>query len=981
MSADQIFARELTGMAHAAGSIVRQIESLFEGGSVAGLTDRQLLERFTASRDAAGDAAFVALVTRYGPMVLHVCRQLLGDRHYAEDAFQAVFLVLARKALSIRDPDLVGTWLYGVAIRTARKARARLDRRREREESDSERRPSPGSRGVVEPTVPPVEESAIVREQVQVLHDEVERLPGPFRLPVILCYFEGLTLDEAARRLRCPAGTLRSRLARAREKLGRALTRRGFALSTTVLAAALSPRSASASISPHLCDITARAAIRFVTRQAVAPTASTVAQKVLRTMTIHNLRTAIVTLVFLAGLAAGGAYLARSIAMGDEPSKAPAAAQALAGTKPTADAQKSAPGRMYVVGRVLDPQDKPVPNATVNVSARRKLLFASAGSEGCFPAPAGHGASDASGRFRFDAARVSSAHHAQFGATALAPGYGVGWAELDPDEDQPSAEIRLMPEEVIEGRLFDVHGQPVPGAVVSVSAIWRTLAPTVLRQGRDIKDHLEGSLLWWGRVHDEPGWPKPATTDADGRFELHGIGRGVHARLGVFDPRFAPQTIEVATDAAAGVKTLKAALLPARTLTGRVIYADTGRPAAHAEVHVGTATGQGGVREGGVRYLAAEADAEGRFRVGVMPGDRINVRAAAPDGQPYLRASAQLDWPQSVVERTVDLALPRGVVLSGKVAEEGTGQPVADAMVSFQPSAPRTDRSGGGGWALTKANGSFVFAVEPHAGYLSVQAPDEDYQLQAISDVRFNGGNQGRGVRLYAHAFLPYDPGPGAETPEIRVALRRGATVKFRLIGPDGQPARDVQVYSRVVLGPTAASAMRWWPPPWIEVARRGHFEVHGLDLETEVPVHFLQPERKLGATVRVSGKMAAQGPVTVRLESCGLAMARLAGPDGQPVTGRPPGLMMMVITPGPPAGSAEVRAGALAADVDMLGRLDPVNHGNGWVADAHGRIVLPALIPGATYRIFTRGVVRDFVVGPGEAVELGDVPIQKPPG
>ena len=112
--------------------------------------------------------------------------------------------------------------------------------------------------------------------------------------------------------------------------------------------------------------------------------------------------------------------------------------------------------------------------------------------------------------------------------------------------------------------------------------------------------------------------------------------------------------------------------------------------------------------------------------------------------------------------------------------------------------------------------------------------------------------------------------------------------MKFRLIGPDGQPARDVCVYSRAVLGPTAASAMRVWPPPWIEVARRGHFEVHGLDLETEVPVHFLQPERKLGATVRVSGKMAAQGPVTVRLEPCGQAMARLVGPDGRPVTGQP---------------------------------------------------------------------------------------------
>ena len=108
-------------------SVVRQLETLFDGGSVAGLSDRQLLERFVTRRDPAGEAAFAALVARHGPMVLHVCRQLLGDRHHAEDAFQAVFLVLARQARSIRDPDLLGNWLYGVALRTARKAQGRLD--------------------------------------------------------------------------------------------------------------------------------------------------------------------------------------------------------------------------------------------------------------------------------------------------------------------------------------------------------------------------------------------------------------------------------------------------------------------------------------------------------------------------------------------------------------------------------------------------------------------------------------------------------------------------------------------------------------------------------------------------------------------------------------------------------------------------------------------------------------------------------------
>ncbi len=113
-------------MAYAASeSLVRQIGALFEGSSVAGLSDRQLLERFIGRRDAIGEIAFAALVSRHGPMVLDVCRQFLGDLHYAEDAFQAVFLVLARRARSIRDPDLLGNWLYGVALQTATLREAR----------------------------------------------------------------------------------------------------------------------------------------------------------------------------------------------------------------------------------------------------------------------------------------------------------------------------------------------------------------------------------------------------------------------------------------------------------------------------------------------------------------------------------------------------------------------------------------------------------------------------------------------------------------------------------------------------------------------------------------------------------------------------------------------------------------------------------------------------------------------------------------
>ena len=214
-------------------------------------------------------------------MVLGVCRQLLGDHHHAEDAFQAAFFVLARQARSIRDPDLLGTWLYGVALRTARKARGRIARRRRTEEIGAVRQ-------VAEDPAAPADRAMIDREQAEALHGEIDRLPGAFRMPVVLCYFEGLTLDEAAERLRWPAGTLRSRLARAREKLRRGLAPRLRALDRPPLA----PRSAPASVSSLLCDSTTRAAIAFAARHAaggaLAAPAAALAQEVLRTMLFHK---------------------------------------------------------------------------------------------------------------------------------------------------------------------------------------------------------------------------------------------------------------------------------------------------------------------------------------------------------------------------------------------------------------------------------------------------------------------------------------------------------------------------------------------------------------------------------------------------------------------------------------------------------------------------------------------------------------------
>jgi RNA polymerase sigma factor (sigma-70 family) len=167
-------------------------------------TDRHLLRRYVRNRD---EEAFAVLLRRYGPMVMGVCRRVLAQAEEAEDAFQATFLVLLRRASSISQPELLGNWLYGVACRIARKARAQSTRRAQQE------RPVPAM-----PTTDPMMEAAW-RELHATLDEELQQLPAKYRAPLVLCYLEGLSNKEAARRLGWPIGSISYRLARGREML------------------------------------------------------------------------------------------------------------------------------------------------------------------------------------------------------------------------------------------------------------------------------------------------------------------------------------------------------------------------------------------------------------------------------------------------------------------------------------------------------------------------------------------------------------------------------------------------------------------------------------------------------------------------------------------------------------------------------------------------------------------------------------------
>jgi RNA polymerase sigma factor (sigma-70 family) len=193
-------------------TVPEALNRLFHRGTVAGLSEGGLLDRFVTEAD---ESAFAALVSRHGPMVLGVCRRALRDKHDVEDAFQATFLVLVRRARSIRDGELVGHWLHGVAHRVAVRARANAARRyvHERPGAEVDR---------AEESTPPTDDLAAI------LDEELARLPESLQAPLVLCYHEGLTHDEAAQRLGWPVGTVRSRMARARGVMQRRLTRRGI---------------------------------------------------------------------------------------------------------------------------------------------------------------------------------------------------------------------------------------------------------------------------------------------------------------------------------------------------------------------------------------------------------------------------------------------------------------------------------------------------------------------------------------------------------------------------------------------------------------------------------------------------------------------------------------------------------------------------------------------------------------------------------
>jgi RNA polymerase sigma factor (sigma-70 family) len=909
--------------------------------------DRQLLERFTTERD---EEAFTALVRRHGPLVQGVCRRVLDSRQDAEDAFQATFLVLARKAVAIHQRDSVSGWLHRVAYHVALQTRARASERRRRERHHQPKRP-------IDPFT-----DVSGRELVRILDEELQGLSEEYRMPLVLCYLEGKTRDEAAQLLGWSLGTLKRRLEQGKKCLQARLTRRGLTLAVVLLAAEVSRKTAVA-VSPLL--------VRSAVAAAVQITAGKTASGVLGALLGTKLQ--IVSAFLMVVVALGVGVLtwtsqtqeqAERSAQVPTPGKAPVQEQA--GIKPLFPPQPEPfdpknKNKMTVTGRVLDGGGKPVAEARVAVAARaygRNLASRYYDN----PEVLGQTQTDKQGQFRLEVECTSSDRHYLVKVLASAAGHGLGEQVLDADAGHHEVTLRLPREQVVRGRLLDIQGEPAAGVQVRV-----------VRIEIPKKDHV---LSFFEEPEKAGPWPKPVKSDAQGRLVLRGLAPGVRVTLRVDDDRFALQARQVDTGDKKDPEAFTWSLAPPQTLVGKVVYDDTDKPVPGARLKVESLVkreGLDGVWD--VRGPAeGRADEKGQFRLNPFTGSTLVVTAFAPAGEPYLSLTRDVAWPKGAVKHQVEIRLPAGILVHGKVTEVLSGKPVAGATVRFQRRISLNLRDqfseGFQGAVVSGSDGSFRIAVTPGPGHLLVIGPTPDY-LHVETTARKLSEDKPGGQRYYPDGLLALDLKLGTKSHEVKISLRRGVTLKGRLVGPDDKAVNRALMYCPL------QTHGRYTYPGRPVLVRDGCFTLPGFDPKGKVRVVFLAEKEGLGAVVELSGKQAGGEPVTVRLERCGTAVARFLDKTGKPrVNYRP--APALVLTPGIPLTGEDFPLDkGVGADVAYP---QPSRQE---ATDAEGRITFRALIPGATYRITDwdgRLVIRrEFTVEPGKNLDLKDITLKNP--
>jgi RNA polymerase sigma factor (sigma-70 family) len=883
--------------------LLHHVRRLADGGAREHASDAQLLARF---QDRGEESAFASLMQRHARLVWSVCRRVLGHEQDAEDAFQATFLVLARKAGSIRNFEAVGPWLHGAAYRIAMRAKRNAAIRGKHER----RAGGVGLRVEQDPAAHAADSPArdiSLREGMAILDEEVERLGGKQRAEFVACCLEGRTMAEAARELGWKEGTVSGTLYRAKERLRSRLARRGVTLSAVLTVLALTTEAHT--VPAKLITSTLKTALRYAAGGPAPAALAALIRGASKAMLFTKTKIAMLLLTL--------ATTACCFALAETPPRE--GGQASAKQPASESPQTVKEDSLSVRGRVLDPDGKPVAGAGLywpSVKMKESFSF----EDFSWTKKAN---TDAEGRFELTLKPSEMAGQFRPYLVAAADGFGFAWFELAKGEKPAELTLRLVKDAPIEGRVLDTQGKPLAGVKLHVTG--------VLVEGKEKVD--EFLRVWkqnWNEtwiVAKQPLYGymnkvlQTAATDADGHFTVRGLGTERIANVEIEGAGIAKKAVYVITrpgfdpkpynqavgDFAGGRSADQIPMLhgpkfdfvatPTRTIEGTILDVDTGKPIAGARLWSGA---------GYNNSVSANSDAQGHYKLAGLPKQNeylVGVTAPKDTEGNLLSRTIGIAGSDGLGPIKQDIELAHGVVVNGRVVDKVSGKGIK-AGVRFAPLPDNKffgKKAGYDGYRRDRTmigsddDGKFRIVIIPGAGVLMAQVfggmKVDGIQLNPYKHARFdptererakpalNGedwlftaaGNSLEFLNI-ENAVKVVDFAEGSAPVSVTLAVDPGKTMNVQIQAPDGKPLPGV-----LVSGVTAS-----WPGTF--ELKSAEFTARALDPEEPRLLVFLHPKLKLAGSLTLRGD--EKEPPVVRLKPTGTITGRLLDQDGQPLAG-----------------------------------------------------------------------------------------------